>query len=99
MIILTAAMKAKAGKEQELEAALSALVPETAKEEGVLEYRLHRSEADAGAFLFVEKFRDQGVLDRHMEMPHIKTCFARFDTLLEGPAVVGKYTLLDAIPE
>jgi len=99
MIILTAAFKAAKGKEEELEKALAALVPLTAKEEGVVEYRLHRSMDAPGSFLFYERFRDQETFDLHMQTPHLTALPANLEGLLAEPLVVTRLECIVGIPE
>jgi len=99
MIILTAVLEAAPGKEEELETELRAMIPPTAREEGVLEYRLLKAREDAGRFCFVEKYSGQAALDNHMAAPHVQALFARFDALLAAPPAAATYELVDAIPE
>lgn len=99
MIILTAVFEAATGKEETLEKMLADLIPQTAGEEGTLEYRLHRSTDDAGRFLFYEKFRDQEALDHHMKQPHVTALFASLDALLTQPPVVTFYEFVGGVPE
>ncbi len=99
MIILTAALQAAKGKEDELEKTLAALVPLTAKEEGALEYRFHRSTDIPGRFLFYEKYRDQEALDFHMQTPQLKALPAKLEGLLSEPMALSRFDCIAAIPE
>lgn len=98
-MILTALFQAKQGSEQELEAALRAMIPETAKEQGALEYRLHQSRTVAGNYLFYEKFSDQAALDVHFSTPYYKALIVKIGPLLAGEPVVNAFKYLDGIPE
>ncbi|MDF2635989.1 MAG: Antibiotic biosynthesis monooxygenase [Pelosinus sp.] len=88
MIILVAAMKAKQGREAELEAALKSVIPKVELEKGTLKYVLHREQDDAGQFLFYEKYADKEALDFHGSTPYLKELFSSIPELLaEEPSV------------
>ncbi|MFW5499974.1 MULTISPECIES: putative quinol monooxygenase [unclassified Maridesulfovibrio] len=99
MIYLSASFQAKEGKEVELEKLLSGMIPDTAKEKGVQEYRLHRLDSSERKFFFYEQFESQEVLDSHFASAHYKNLVKSLDGLLESPPSVEKYTLLAAVPE
>lgn len=88
MIIMTAVLRPAAGKSEELEAALATLIPETFKESGAVEYRLHKTRDNSGRYWFFERFANQAALDEHLAMPYVQSVFARFPELLEGPPEV-----------
>jgi len=99
MIYLSASFQAKEGKEVELEKLLSSMIPETAKENGVLEYRLHRLESSERKFFFYEKYESQEALDSHLASAHYKSLVRSLEGVLESPPAVEMYTLLGAVPE
>lgn len=49
---------------------LAGLVAATRKEEGCIDYVLHRSTDEPGTFLFYENWLDLPALERHMQTPH-----------------------------
>jgi len=88
MVVAYAILKAKIGKEKELENALLTLIPEVKKEKGTVEYKLNRGIKDTGAFYFYEKYTNQAALDFHMSTPHIVDIIGRFEELLaEAPQI------------
>ncbi len=99
MIILIATLKAAEGKENELEKALLYMVTETAKEEGVLEYRFHKSTNDSGSFLFYEKYSDQETFDSHVHSPHFKSTVEKISDMLAAEPIMTTYDFIAGIPE
>jgi quinol monooxygenase YgiN len=91
MIVLIAAMKAKAGKELELENALKSVIPKVETEQGTLKYALHRSQEDAGKFLFYEKYVDKAALDFHGSTPYLKELFKTIANLLSEKPTIDLY--------
>ena len=88
MIVLAATMKAKQGKEAELENTLKAVIPKVEQEKGTLQYVLHRSQSDAGKFFFYEKYKDKQTLERHSNTPYLLDTFKRMNALIsEKPQV------------
>lgn len=88
MIILIATMKAKQGKEAELETALKSVIPMVELEKGTLQYVLHRSQDDSSKFLFYEKYVDKAALDFHGSTPYLQKMFSTIPNLLsEKPAI------------
>jgi quinol monooxygenase YgiN len=92
-LTVIARVKAKPGKESELEQALRGAVAPTHAEAGCLRYALHRSLDDPATFLFVERWVSREALDQHLETPHLKAIRAKFKDLLEARDV-GLYELL-----
>jgi quinol monooxygenase YgiN len=92
-LTVIARLKARPGKEAELEQALRAAVAPTHEEPGCLRYALHRSTDDPATFLLVERWVSKAALDQHMETPHLKALRGKFKELLDGRDV-GLYELL-----
>jgi quinol monooxygenase YgiN len=97
MIILVAALSAKPGKEAELEALLTSVIPKVEAEEGTLQYVLHRSANDPGKFLFYEKYADKAALDFHGSTPYLKELFKGMTELLSEKPVISLYEEIAAI--
>ena len=70
-VILNVHMKALPGHEEELFALLTQMVEPTRAEAGCMIYELHRDPADAGRFMFYERFVSQEALDFHVATPHL----------------------------
>jgi len=92
-LTVIARLKARPGKEAELEQALRVVVTPTHAEPGCLRYAFHRSTDDPATFLLVERWVSREALDQHLEMPYLKALRARFPELVEGRDV-GLYELL-----
>jgi quinol monooxygenase YgiN len=89
MIVFTASLKAKQGKEKELEEALINMVSNVQNEEGALIYILHRVKDDPGRFTFYEKYKDQAAVYYHDSTPHMCDLLAKFELLLDEELVVS----------
>jgi len=75
-------MRARAGHEPFLEAELRALVPPTRKEDGCLQYDLHRTSDGSGAFLLHEVWESKDHHTAHTKTDHFLRWNARKDALL-----------------
>jgi quinol monooxygenase YgiN len=96
MIALVATMKACKGKEDELLAAMKGLVAEVrAKEEGTLEYVLHRAQEDPATLMVYEKYKDGDALNLHMVTPHFQAAAGKMAELLEGGLTVKSYDVIE----
>lgn len=81
-IPVVAVIKAKPGREAELEELLQTLVAGTHKEPGCLCYALHRAPTEPGTFVFVEKWKAPADLDAHFQTPHIQEALRRKPELI-----------------
>jgi quinol monooxygenase YgiN len=97
MIVLVASLKAKAGKEKQLEEVLKKMIPNVQTEKGCTKYTLHRSKADAGAFMFYEEYVDQAALDLHNGTPWFKQLGKDLDGLLASDPVAVFWENIAAI--
>jgi quinol monooxygenase YgiN len=95
-LTVVAHIRAKPGKEAELEKALLALVEPTTKEDGCLNYDLHRETDDAGHFVFYENWTSREALDRHLAAPHLEAFRARAENLLAAPPDIRTFRMLHA---
>lgn len=91
MIILVAAIKAKAGKEKEFEEASERIVANVQNEDSALAYTFHKSIKNPGEFLFYEKYKDQASMDYHNSTPYFKEFFTSVGPLLDGEPKVDFY--------
>ena len=90
-MILIAKLKAKDGKEGDMEEALRGMISKVQNEEGTLTYTLHRSKKDPSLFMFYEKYKDKDALSYHSSTPYFKELFGRLGSLLEGEPGVEMY--------
>jgi quinol monooxygenase YgiN len=81
-VTLVVTLRAKEGQHILLEAELRALIAPTRKEEGCLQYDLHRCDEQPGAFLFHEVWETREHHTAHTRTPHYLRWNARKDALL-----------------
>ncbi len=94
VLIVVARIKAKAGREAEVQAALLDLVAPTRQEPGCLQYDLHQSLEDPTLFLFYERWRSRPDLETHLQQPYIQAFLRRSDDLLSEPVAITSWRLL-----
>ncbi|MFW5489330.1 MAG: putative quinol monooxygenase [Desulfovibrio sp.] len=99
MIILMATVQARKGCERELEKAMREIIPETAKENGVMEYRLHKSLDVEGHYAFYEKYRDKDVLVSHLASTHFQALSEKFKQYVDGEPKIELFEFMDGISE
>jgi len=80
---LVAFMRAKPGKEEELQTALESLIEPTKAEDGCHTYALHRGSEDPALFIFYENWASDAHLDRHLAMPYLEEFASRIPDLLD----------------
>jgi len=84
-LTVVAIMRARAGKEQELEDFLTALVGHTRREAGCLNYDLHRQQDDPSVYVMYENWVDRAALDMHLQMPYMREFATALPDLLRSP--------------
>ncbi len=94
-IILTAMVKAKAGKEDEVKKVLGALVKETRQEEGCIYYILHQAAKDKTEFMFYEVWADRDAINKHGQTPHMKALDPSLQGLTDKGGGVVFYELVE----
>ena len=85
---------AKTGREDDLKAVLTALVPPTRRELGCYQYDLLAEHADPRQFCFIERWDDNEALDQHLQTEHLKKALAAIQDLVEAPPDIRRYTLV-----
>jgi quinol monooxygenase YgiN len=95
-VTLIALFKAKEGSEIILEEALRALADLSRAEPGCVGYILHRHEKDPLRLMLFENWKNQAVLDEHMEKPYFKTFAMRVPELLAEPIDVSKWEMIES---
>jgi quinol monooxygenase YgiN len=81
-LTLVAVLRAKEGQQLLLEAELRALVGPSRKEQGCLQYDLHRGADHPGTFLFHEVWESREHHTAHTRTPHFLRWNARKDALI-----------------
>ncbi len=84
-IAVVAVVKAKAGREDALGEALSALVEPSRKDEGCIKYDLHRNADEPSEYIFYEQWESREKLDLHLARPHLKAFGEKAGELLAAP--------------
>lgn len=90
LVTVIATLKAKAGREDELRAALTSLVEPTRSEDGNVNYDLYESREQPGLFYFYENWRSAEALNQHMQSPALQAGLASTGELLDGPLTVAR---------
>ena len=70
-LTIIAKLKAKKGRERQLEEMLQSLVQPTLAQKGCINYDLHRSHEDPGVFIFYENWESRPLWEAHMKSPHL----------------------------
>lgn len=94
MVTVIAHFYAKPERRDELEEILIGWPELARREPGWVDYCLHRSEDDPNAFMFYENWRSQRDLEKHLEMPYLKTFLDRRMDYLTRDIEVRFYTML-----
>ena len=77
-------IKAKAGKEKELEAAFAPCIAGTKKEAGCLAYELNRDPDEPTTYVMFEKFKSVAALEEHLKQEHTAKLFKAIEPLTDG---------------
>jgi quinol monooxygenase YgiN len=84
-VTVIATLRAKPGKEKELEDYLTTLVGYTRAEMGCLNYDLHQQKSDPSVYVMYENWADQSELDKHLAMPYMVDFMRAAQDLLASP--------------
>jgi quinol monooxygenase YgiN len=93
-VTVVARLRAKAGMEEKVKKELLTLVSPTRSEKGCINYDLHQSVENKSLFIFYENWVSKKDLDKHLEMPYMKSHMEKASQMLEGP---GEITLWEKI--
>jgi quinol monooxygenase YgiN len=86
-------IKAKAGKEKELEAAFAPCIAATKKEAGCLAYELNRDPDEPNTYVMYEKFKNLAALEAHLKLEHTAKLFKAIEPLTDGEIKAKVYTV------
>jgi quinol monooxygenase YgiN len=81
---LLVTIKAKAGKEKDLEAAFAPCIAATKREAGCLAYELNRDPDDPTAYVMFEKFKNVAALEAHLKSEHTTKLLKALEPLTDG---------------
>jgi quinol monooxygenase YgiN len=88
LVTVVATMRAKAGKEDELRAALESVLEPTRAEDGCVNYDLHQGLQDPAIFTFYENWTSAEALDAHLKSPHMQAGLGGLPALVDGELTV-----------
>jgi quinol monooxygenase YgiN len=83
-LTVVATLKARKGCEEALFQALHRLVAPTLAEQGCINYDMHRSVDEPGAFVFYENWSSRPDWERHMQSPHLVEFSSKQEALAEN---------------
>jgi quinol monooxygenase YgiN len=84
-LCLTARLKVKADKVDELKNAALAIVEPSRAEEGCVTYNVHQSLEDETVFIWRESWKSKADLDEHFEKDYVKNFFGVANEVAEEP--------------
>jgi quinol monooxygenase YgiN len=85
---------AKPGKEEELKAVLTALIPASRREIGCYQYDLLHNPADPRDFCFVERWDSDNALEQHAASAHVEAAISEAKSLVDAPPDVRRYRII-----
>jgi quinol monooxygenase YgiN len=88
-------IKAKPGKEKELEAVCAPCIAATKKEAGCLAYELNHDPDDSTAYIMFEKFKNVAALEAHLKQDHTKKLLDALGPLTDGEIKAKVYVVPD----
>ncbi|HPC47488.1 MAG TPA: putative quinol monooxygenase [Deltaproteobacteria bacterium] len=97
MITVIATMRSRKGMEQEMLDAFRSMIPHVDKEEGTLEYVLHRARKDPALLVVYERYRDKDALSYHSASPHFAKLLEKIGPMLDGAPTIEILEPLAAI--
>ena len=95
MIVITAAMRAKEGKEDELIELMKGLCAAVRENEpGALDYTFHRAKNDPSLFMVYERYKDGEAMQAHMGSKHFQEAAGKLAGLVEGGLGLETYEVV-----
>jgi|WetSurMetagenome_2_1015567.scaffolds.fasta_scaffold422756_2 quinol monooxygenase YgiN len=95
MIIVTATMHVKEGKEEQFIKEFHKIAPKVLKDPGAIMYVLHRDINDPGTFFFYEQYEDEKAVKYHASTPHFKAFFDAIGPITIGQADIKNFRVVD----
>jgi quinol monooxygenase YgiN len=90
---LLVTIKAKAGKEKDVEDAFAPCIAATKKEAGCLAYELNRDPDEPTTYLMYEKFKSVSALDEHLKQDHTQKLLKALEALTDGEIKAKVYAV------
>jgi quinol monooxygenase YgiN len=82
---------AKPGREDELKAVLSGLIPPSRREIGCYQYDLLENPGAAADFCIVERWDDDEAVAQHSASEHVRKAQSQVEALVESPPDIRRY--------
>ena len=96
MVVISAVLKVKAGKEETLVEEMKALAKAVKENEpDTLDYVLHRSQKDPLTFMIYEKYKSGQAVQAHMTSAHFQAAAKKFPELLDGGMAIEMYDVIE----
>jgi quinol monooxygenase YgiN len=90
---LLVTIKAKAGKERDVETVFAPCLTATKKEPGCLAYELNRDTEDPSTYVMYEKFKSVAALEEHLKQDHTRKLLEALEPLTDGEIKAHVYTV------
>lgn len=84
-VVQIARLRAKEGREKQLEAALKACTERSHNERGITTYALHRDVEDARTYVLIEGYDSVDAVQAHAQSKHLRALLTVAKELLEKP--------------
>jgi quinol monooxygenase YgiN len=91
MMMVTAKITAKPGEKNKIISKAKDLIKSTRLESGCISYDLYSSTEDDDVLIMLEQWKDQDVLDSHMQTEHFKTFSVAIKNILAKELDIDVY--------
>ena len=78
-----------------LQKLLQSLIPPTLQESGCIQYELHQNLSHPSDFAFIEEWRSEEDLDKHLNSEHVEEMKKIVGDFIVGDPDIRRYKLLD----
>lgn len=96
MIMVTAKITAKPGERNNIILKAKDLIESTRLESGCISYNLYTSTEDDDVLIMLEQWKNQDVLDSHMQTKHFKAFGEAVEDILAGELDINIYSVLES---
>lgn len=97
MFVLTVEFKIKHGHEKDVENAFKTVIPHVGKEEGAIEYTMHRDTEDASVIFFYERYINRAAWEAHDRTRHVDVLRESLEGKLDGEPKFRFYEYVSGI--
>jgi quinol monooxygenase YgiN len=84
-LTVTARIVAKPGQESQVRDLLLSLLGPSRHDPGCLNYDLHQALEDQGQFLLHENWKNETLLEQHLQTPHVQSALGQLSDLVSQP--------------